>query len=210
MIRNLKVLGLALAAVFAMSAMVASAASAANFTAPSATTTIVGDQTTTHKLTVTGVGITCTDVSFHGVSGGTNVSSVTITPTYTGCTTDTLGLSAKVTGFGHYGESSTCDYVLYASGTADLVCAAGAEVGITAGTCSVKIPAQKGLGTITYTNGKGDINASININNISGTHTDGFGCPFASSGSFSNGTLSGSSTVQGSSEGKTVTISYDA
>jgi len=209
MIHNLKALSLALAVAFAMSAMVVSAAFAASFTAPSATTTITANQTIPHIMTVTGVGITCTTVSFHGVSGGTNVSSVTIKPTYTGCTTDTLGLTMKITGFGHYGEEKTCHYVLHASGTVDLVCQAGAEVRRTWGTCSDRIPAQKGLGAITYENGASDINASINITNISGTHTDGFGCPYASSGSFNNGTMSGLSTVHGSSEGKTVAIAWD-
>jgi len=208
MIRNLKIFGM-LAAVFAMSATVAASASAAAFTSASSTTTLTANQSTTHKLTVTGVGISCTTVSFHGHEAGTGISNLTITPTYTGCTTDTLGLSAKVTGFGHYGEEKTCDYVLHAAGTADLVCQTGAEVDITAGACSVKIPAQKGLSSVSYENGSGDINASVNITNISGTHADGFGCPFSSSGSFSNGTLTGSSTVTGSSEGKPVSISWD-
>jgi len=210
MIRNLKVLGLALVALLAMTAM-ASSASAATFTSAQSSTTIHATQGEAHKLTVTNQSITCSTVTFHGVISGTSTTTATVNPTYTNCKT-AIGTTATVTGFGHFGEEKTCDYLLNAGGTVDLVCQSGAAVKIDAGTCTIHIPGQTGIGTIEYANvANGDIQATLKINNISGTHTDGFACPFESGGAFTNGSMSGTSVVAGSDPetGTAVNITYD-
>jgi len=84
MIRNLKVLGLALVAIFAMSAMVASAASASVFEVEGgnaeSTTKIEGGDVGSVTLTVTGTTITCSEVSYSAHVIGASVESVTADP----------------------------------------------------------------------------------------------------------------------------------
>jgi len=87
MIRNLKVLGLALVAVFAMSAMAASAASASEFTSESGTTTLHGTQVTQNVFTVTGGNVKCNTATFRTTATvGTTALDVTVKPTYSSCT----------------------------------------------------------------------------------------------------------------------------
>jgi hypothetical protein len=215
--RNLKVLGLALVAILAMSAMVASAASAASFTSSQATTTIKGEQVTANTFTVNGQSVTCGITKFHGHTSATQVASVTVTPTYTECKAFGF-LEAKVTGFGHYGEANKCDYVLYATGKADLVCPAGTDITIDGGTCVVHIKPQTNLGTITYTTGTRegvhDLTLDINLTGIHAVTTGGFLCPLGGSGhttTFTNATLTGSATAWGEDPvtGKPVGITHD-
>jgi hypothetical protein len=201
--RKLKVLGLALVAILAMSAMVASAASAASFTSSQAKTTIVGEQVVANTFTVNGQTVTCKTTTFHGETLATQVESVTVTPTYTNCTA--FGFAeAKVTGFGHYGEASKCDYKLYASGKADLVCPAGTEIVVEAGTCKTHIKNQTGLGTVTYTTGTNlgvhDLTLDLNLTGIHAVTTGGFLCPLGGTGhttTFTNATLTGTVTASG-------------
>jgi len=205
MIRNLKVLGLALVAVLAMSAMMASAASAAPhngktaFTSDKETTHISATDIVNHKFKVTNSEVFCQSVSFTGHATGKTIAQVTINPVYTECFAEFIGIkvNATVTGFGHQGEANKCDYLVRANGTVDLVCAPGVEVTIHQGTCVTHIPPQTNLGTITYTDVGNHLNAAINITGITTNHTDPFGCPLTSGGHGTEGTLSGSSTVSG-------------
>lgn len=201
MIRKLKVFGLALVAVCSMSAMVASAASAADFTTTSSAT-LTGTQVTPHKLTVTGQVVTCSSILFHGVAPGSKFSEVTISPRYTSCKTE-LGTTVTVTGFGHLAAEAgkpKCGYIIKASGASQLECEAGAEVTVDAGPCVVHIPAQSFGAGITYANefvkdNPDDVRASFNIQGITGNHTDGFLCPFGSSGHNAEAVLEGEATV---------------
>ena len=172
--RNLKTLGLALIAVLAMSAMVASAASAATFTATAGariTATDSGD----FRFTVTDQTITCGNVVFTGTAPAASFTSITMFASFNDCTGVT---TAVVTGFGGGG----CDFVFYASGTADLVCPAGKDVTVDMGPCVAHIPGQAGLGTLTYTNNGGHVDIAFNLTKVKANHTDGFLCPFGSSG----------------------------
>jgi len=188
MTRNLKVLGLALVAILAMTAMVASAASAhtpAKFTA-TAGATITAVDTGKVKFTVTGQEVTCEEATYSGVAPAASFESITVNATFNKCKTN-FG-EAKVTGFGEGG----CDFKLYANGTADLVCPEGKDVTVDALTCTVHIGSagNQGLGTLTYTNdASGDVKIGLNVTKITGNHTDGFLCPFGSSGSNSEGVL---------------------
>lgn len=193
MIRNFKVLGLALVAVLAMSAMVASSASAAQFTATSGAK-IEAKDTSNVKLTVTGQEVTCNSAVFTGTAPAAAFPSIGVNAAYNECKTG-LGTNATVTGFGQHGEGGKCSFTLYAAGTADLNCPAGQEVTVDAATCIVHIPAQKGLGKLTYTNNGKHVDIGINVTGITGNHTDGFLCPFGSGGHSTAAVLESSSAV---------------
>ena len=189
MIRNLKVLGLALVAVLAMSAMVSSAASAAEkFTASAGKgTKISAEDTSNIKFTVTGNTVTCTKAVFTGTAPGESFTEVSVNAEYSGCTA--FGLNATVTGFGQHGEKEPCTFNLEAKGVADLNCPAGQDVTVDAGPCTVHVPAQPNLGTLTYTNNGNHVDIGLNVTNINGNHTDGFLCPLGSSGESATGVL---------------------
>jgi len=177
MTRNLKVLGLALVAILAMSAMAASAAGASTFTATKGAT-ITATDVSGIKFTVTGQEVFCEETTYTGIAPAASFESITISVAYSGCKLPLA--NATITGFGAGG----CDYVFYANGTVDLVCPKEQDVTVDSATCVVHIPAQKGLGTLTYTNNEasGGISIHINITKITNTHTDGFLCLFGGSG----------------------------
>jgi hypothetical protein len=139
MTRNLKALGLALFAVFALSAMAATTASAAqeevSLTPAEYPATITGTvdpitEATTHYFeTSGGVKLECEQVAFDATikEKGVGDTNVTVTPTYAKCKS-TAGNLATVTMEG-------CDYVFHGgetdgaggfkNGTVDLVCPTG-------------------------------------------------------------------------------------
>lgn len=200
MFRNLKALGLALVALGAISAIAVATASAhvpARFTGP-VSSELVGEETVTNVFAVTGVETSCQVVSYRGVSpaGSESAESLTITPSYSVCTAESIigTINVTVTGFG----AGECDYVVNANGTTNIVCAAGKEVTIDAASCTIHIPAQNNLGTITYTTGLTsgihDVTSHTNITNITTNHTDGFGCPLPSGGESATATYTGTWT----------------
>jgi hypothetical protein len=104
MIRNLKVLGLALAAVFAMSAVAASAASAApaKFTAgvgAGETATIKGGQIGTDTFHIGIRTYTCATATVEGkaLTVGPESTEVTLTPTYGTCHAVIFGITRTAT-----------------------------------------------------------------------------------------------------------------
>ncbi len=131
MIRNFKALGLALIAVFAMSALVASAAQAAagEFTAESYPVTLTGSQVGTNTLTV-GNGarvVSCTTASATGTLAGTS-TTLTLTPSYSGCTS-TGALPATVTVNGcDFSLTSNTVTATTGTGSATVACPAGKEI----------------------------------------------------------------------------------
>ncbi len=142
MIRNLKALGLALVAIFALSAMVASAASAqqGKLTSDGPFTLIGTEAATGNKLVYPGETdfVACEGSHFHaykynvtphvGIPSG--ATTVTVIPTYTNCHAGLHRVTVTMNG---------CDYVFHlgvttggVTGTygltADLVCEAGHQV----------------------------------------------------------------------------------
>jgi hypothetical protein len=161
MIRNLKFLGLALVAVMAMSAMIASAASAADlFTSEKVNTTLTGSQEKHleggvekfDRFTTDGGIVECTGATYKGTQAATTASTVTVTPTYSGCTF--TGLAATI-------KTNECTYVFSligatTTGEVEIKCPTGKEITVEVGPestrrCIIHVPAQK-LGGITYTN----------------------------------------------------------
>jgi hypothetical protein len=194
MMRHFKALGLALAAVLAMSAMASAAAQAApaELTAEKYPVTLTGEQVTTPPLNELVIGngarrVSCTTANLHGtIAGPTTV--ITLTPTYNGCTS-TGGLPATVTMKG-------CDFTLSgntataSTGTlsANVVCTAPNEITVdiyatpakhTANerACEYHIKPQGPLNAGEYHNlGAGttrDIEATLKVENIHTVNTVG-------------------------------------
>lgn len=207
MVRKLRALGLAVGALFAMSALVASAAQAetpAQFNATSYPSILTVEAKATQTFTAgTLPAITC-----EKVSGEATVSEETSTITgvnveYTECEADLFGGTAATVNF------NGCDYVFHAgtmegtstsTGSADLVCPEGKEVVINAsGLCTVRIPGQTELGPITFHNepaGEGTpehwVRMSPNVSGIASSHSG-----FCGSGSDAVGTYTGDVAVKG-------------
>lgn len=192
MMRNLKALGLALVAVFAMSALASSTASA-TFHSSLENTSLSGEQTETHEFTVnTGV-VVCGVAKFSGFQEKTTAETVSIVPEYKECEFQELfEVTVNVNG---------CDYVFHASseteGTVDIA-TCGANKYIQVGsvfTCRVRVPEQEGKGPISYaTEGKGQ-KVTAAVTNLTYEETG----LFCSGEGGENGEYSGPSVVTGKS-----------
>jgi len=155
MSRNLKALGLALVASFAMSAVVASAASAEaySFKADTVPTTLTGNQHAGNDVFTTDTGtVSCNIATYEGTQTVTPTNSVTVKPSYGECRAFGLfNVPIHVNG---------CEYKFTAGtkvsgnyeGTVDIVCPTGKFIEVTAPGCLVTVGAQNNLGKVTYTN----------------------------------------------------------
>ena len=215
MIRNLKALGLALVAVFAMSAVAAGSASAEEYAFHSSAsfTTLTGSQSgATNDVFTTDAGtVTCNTATYHGAISAAETTTISLAPTYSSCTLEPFG-SAVVSPNG-------CEYLIHAETQVDendfetateIVCPSGKEITVVAslfGTtkCTVHIPPQS-LGTgITVTNqttaaGVSDIQAHISFSGITYTETPGSGfgaCEGSGGATTHNGTYTGLATITG-------------
>ncbi|HEY5815726.1 MAG TPA: hypothetical protein VIS95_05240 [Solirubrobacterales bacterium] len=155
MIRNLKALGLALVAVFAMSAMTASAASATDFftTANQEPAYLTGSSHDNIFNIPGGSSFQCTTSAFDGtgVHGG---STVTVLPTYSGILNETPHTNPKCTAsLGTVTiDVNHCHYVLTGNttgsdngtdATVSIVCGAAGPIKITGPLgCTVSVPSQ--------------------------------------------------------------------
>jgi hypothetical protein len=83
----------------------------------------------------------------------------------------------------------------------DISCEAGKSIQLTVATCRVEIPAQSGLNSVALVNDteatpKKDITFDPEVTTLSYKVTqDGFGCPFAGTGSKTGGTFTGSAAT---------------
>jgi poly(3-hydroxybutyrate) depolymerase len=212
MTRNLKALGLALVAAFAMSAVAASAAQAeaAHFTATSPTGFVTlhatQDPDNPGQEFEVNSGLTeCDIVTATGTAPNTAASVTVHDVTYTGdyfeggneC--EAFGLESEV-------EFNGCEYEFHAgtivnpgtsAGSVDLVCAGENEVEIVVagGLCTVSVPPQTGINGITYhtveTNEIEEITVEAHSSNIKYSESGACG-----SGTDTNGVYNGRSTVK--------------
>ncbi|HET7120877.1 MAG TPA: hypothetical protein VFI17_06455 [Solirubrobacterales bacterium] len=211
MTRNIKALGLALIAVFAMSAWIASAAQAAPTVtlkdtngATVGTADFTGEETEgKHKFTVDGSSVECANVAFSGtITDGETWT--TVTPSYTECTAfGFLGATVSTAG---------CDYKLMAnaenaadtySGEIEVFCNTGNAITITAGgVCEAKVNSGTVINTgTTATNITGLSHEHLKLHNVNSEvktekTKDGFGCPFNGTGTVNNATYNGHTTVK--------------
>jgi hypothetical protein len=192
MTRNLKALGLALVAVFALSAMTASAASATDLFRSSATpVTLTGEQEFTAGVgdlfSTTAGTVECLTAKYHGTVATSPTASVVVKPTYTSCFVAEI-IPTKVD-FGNCSYKFTIDEPAGATtGSVHLECGVGEEVTVTVGVndsgvgtvkCTIHIPPQT-VGGIKYTNvGASDptkeITVDINSTGITYKETGGPG-----------------------------------
>jgi hypothetical protein len=204
MSRNFKALGLAIGALLALSAVIASSATAVpQFTCSSYPCQATGSNTKGSEVFTTEGGKVECDSHFitHSINEAT--STITTTPTYTNC--EAFGfLSATV-------NTEGCSYVSHAtqtdaSGTThwwtahvDVACPAGQSIKVTASTCKVEIKAQTGLTTDDiekdFTDPTG-VHITHTEEGIAYTVTqDGFLCPFGGTGNKTGGKYSGGVTL---------------
>lgn len=202
MIRNIKALCLAFAAVCAMSAVVAGGAQA-GFTASSYPASGEGGQTTEHVFTVQGQTVKCQTAVFTGSLAAAS-SEITITPKYENCTAFGF-LNATV-------HMNTCDFLFTTTGSSTgevhvLCTKKGDSITITGGTCTVHIPEQTPTtNKIDYKNESGGVLVTSTAEGIHASVTRGFGCPLTEASTDTSGKYTGSSLFKGL-EGVTVSVS---
>jgi len=156
MTRNLKALGLALVAVFAMSAVMASAASAEStfkFKLEGTPTKLTGKQHAGDDIFNTHTGtISCSEVTYVGEQIGTEVTEITLTPSFSKC--KAFGLfNVPIT-------TNECKYTFKPgtktgtefTGSVSIVCPAGKVIEVEAPGCKVTYGSQSNLGGVEYTN----------------------------------------------------------
>jgi len=156
MSRNLKILGLALMAIIAMSAVVVSLASAAEveFKLESSPTVLTGTQEGSGDVFHTmGGNVTCGKATYEGSVTGTSSPEAEVEPTYGNCTAFGF-INVPI----HINE---CRYRFTSGeekggnfeGSLDSVCPEGKAIEITSPGCRVTVGTQTPTGgTITYTN----------------------------------------------------------
>lgn len=199
MIRNLKVMGLALVALFAMSALFSSVASAQfEAGAEEVTTTASSNEVQKFQISSGGLTVECKNLEVKGSikSATTKTTTATVHPTYSGCE-PLLGQATSVT-------STGCDYLFHlneasTTGTTDVVCETGKAITIKIGSiCTYTVGSQSGLNSVSFKNtGSGttkEIIVEPNVGGISSTRTtNDLFCPAAGAA----GTYKGNSTITG-------------
>ena len=167
MTRNLKALGLAVVAVFAMSAVVASAASAQEGVLTVEGTQAIHAESSEHKFTSPAGTIECTKSTF-AATVESGAASATITPSYTGtctaagapATVDTNGChfvidDVTTTGNGDYSATVDIDCSTQEGSPGIVVTAfAGSSHGFKV--CEITVPPQTGISPVTVSNGAGE------------------------------------------------------
>jgi hypothetical protein len=206
MIRNLKVLGLAMVAVLAMSAMVASAASAHEFKSESSSTTLTGEQVGEHVFTAEGNEVKCTAAKFTGTQSGTEADEVQVHPTYGAAAKE--GATCKFSALTATVNTGSCDYRFDSEtdanghATTKVVCTSG-SITISLSGCTITIGAQTVDQGVSFTNeGSGasrDVKVTATATGIDYS-ASGFGCSLAGikTGAHTDGTYNGTTTVKGS------------
>ncbi len=127
--RNLKALGLALVAAFALSAIAASAASADFITTNDGTTILESEATETQVFkNGEGVEVKCTAVAVDGSIVGTTAETVTVEPTYSGCTI----VIPKVGTVPAFVDTEGCHYLFTTVTQVHILCPTGKKITVTA------------------------------------------------------------------------------
>jgi len=201
MIFRFKTGGLVLLAFIAVSAVGASAAQAGEFTASKYPATVTGSQTAKHEFKFNTGTVVCAKATFDGKLEAAS-ETMTITADYKECVTPGGGGVVNV-------KMNSCDYLLHVGetlanenvdGSLDVQCnKEGDEIEFVheKNGCVVKVPAQNGLTTLTYTNKKmaGDYELDINVKKL--LHTQNEKCK--EQGIF-EGEYLGKSTMKGEEE----------
>jgi hypothetical protein len=211
---KLKKLILAFVALCALSAVSANAVPAYPLTAPGISggqTFLTGETTTAHKFTTPTGSLTCTTVSSSGSVTGAEQSSVTLAPSYSGCTAFGFATAhVKTNGCAYRFEapSSEPGAGQYTAVPFQILCPAGKAIEITptsfgVSTCTQFIAEQAPTkGHVIYTNNaltgaEMDYSAEATLE---GVHYTGSGGICGNSETHSDGTYSGKTTIKGYSD----------
>lgn len=199
--KYIKTLGLLAIAVMALTAVIgtASASAAAKFTAGKVGVFLEDTTLSEHVLTITGSPVKCSTTDFSGSTEALESTTLRLSPSFFGCTA--FGFSATVT-------NSGCTYILWANGLFDLstVCKLTISVNNVFAKCTAVITGQFSVGSVSYTNGAGDIVIKFNANSVKDEVTQSSGlCPLTV-GTHTNASYTGESTVKASG----TTLSRDA
>lgn len=176
--RKFKALGLALMAVFALSAVAASSASAVNheFTASKTPVVLTGEQhINKHIFSIGAAKVECGKVKFVGTVAASPANTVTVAPEYKECVFEPFG-AAEV-------KVNHCAYILGSDTTVgnepgvehaavEVECTEGNSIEIVAPGCTTKVAAQKNLHGVSYTNvtgSKKEVTGHVTIKKIAYT-----------------------------------------
>jgi hypothetical protein len=197
--RRIRILGLAITAVFALSAVAASAASATLFEAETYPVTVKAEGTG-QEFTVESGTINCKG-TFEGALPLPLKAEETlkVNPAYTECKFAALGITeVKMNG---------CQFKLHTNGVVDVECPTGKVIEVHTLTCDVKVGTQLGLKSVTYKNlneaqfGKGaspfaEVEVTSNVEKIK--YEESTGC--TKPGTHENGVYKGKVIAQGFNE----------
>jgi hypothetical protein len=173
MTRNLKALGLVLAAVFAFSAVAVSAASAAEFHSEVEPTVITAHSETNQVFTVSGQSVICETAEFSGTVAKKTTTEITVHPKFTKCTFQ--GEPATVTTKG-------CNFIFksnlvgaHAPVTVECKEAAHPHIIISSAPCTMYIGEQNPGQGVTYTNinAKKEVTVNATVTGIKITKKEG-------------------------------------
>jgi hypothetical protein len=193
MTRNLKALGLALGAVFALSAMAASSASAIDtFTGPAGNVPITGlSHDNKFEITGSGTRVECTTAHFTSTVTSSS-SNLTVNATYTGRINETPHdpQECTISGGSATVHMKTCDYDLTGKTTGSdlgtdapvwITCTGTDEITITTSFgATLKIPGQTPTsGGVIYINQAGKIQVKDTVTGITYTCESAFLCGLA-------------------------------
>jgi hypothetical protein len=194
MIRNLKMLGLAALAVCAFGAFSAASASAAEFHSSVEHSVLDGSQIGTDVFTTNAGTVSCSEANYVGTQTAKTTTTQSALATYSGCTA--FGFASVPI------HVNGCEYLFHAASpnTVDIVCPEGKVIEVTGPNCTVTVGSQTGKTAVTFTtegkSPKRDVKVTVNLTGINYTqHGKGF-FP-CTSGSFTNGTYKGETTVIG-------------
>ena len=214
--RNLKILGLALVAMFAMSAVGASMASADELTSElNQAVQMHGEKhpNFTDVFETTAGNTQCSSVTYHIGTVTVPPTTIRATPTYSGCTSS--GIPAVI-------DTNGCHFLFHVTGGSSTVgdvtveCPSGKDITVTvslAGTikCTVHVPPQTLTGDpVTYTNiGSGttrEITVDVNAHGIQYTHTAGTGIGACTTGSGVTGAFKGKGILTANNHANTAHV----
>lgn len=222
---NLKALGLALLAAFAMSAVAASAAhgTTAKFTAAEYPAVATGAQegqptNSDNYFEATPNRKTECHVATYEATLAAASTELTVTPHYTQCSSSILDVTVDLNGCHFTFKTGAIHSTTEVTGTATVNCAEGKEITITAGgapTCIIHIPGDNtvpgspknvNLTGVTFTNiANGDVTVDVDITNqihYTDTDTQPILCPFMGESTNANGSFRSTVLVEGFKETK--------
>ena len=215
--RKLRPSILALLAALTVSVAAAPSASAESFifSADAAEMELTGAQHGAGDVFTTNAGtVKCSSITYTGTSTSDEMETVELAPTYSGCTAfGSASTEVKANGCQYRLNPKTIEGSNF-EGDMDIVCPGGSTItatvkvgGLTA--CTVHIPAQEGLGSVTYANVENEpdeLTVSLNLSGMKYSYTAGLGC---SSGSFENGTYQGAGLFTGHYEEESGSLGVD-